>query len=193
MELGLNRLDRLVSITPCNDNGAAFRTLNLENKLYTEAIELLLSDQLFTSYLSEDALLSFTVVSTEEDALLAGIQQCQGYGETQTMCRSTDTTTMEAAHHKGLSLGKYKAYLILSAYDETITAHDCKNLSMGQIQTLIDQYVEDGDTPYPHRLGEKDYGRENGNNRQSCENNHENRQGSGCEWGNGNNFCNNQT
>lgn len=142
VELALNRFDRVVNVTAFNDDGARIlQKLNLKNKSYTEAVELLLSDRTFESYLSAESLLSFTVVSDKEEALLAGIQQCKGYVLVNAECHGVNADNMEAAHHNGLSFGKYQAYLELFEYDKTITPDDCKLLSMRQIRDRISQYT----------------------------------------------------
>lgn len=148
VELVLNRFDLVVEATAYNDDGARIlQNLNLNHKPYTQAVELLLADETFESYLTEDSLLSFTVVSDKEEALLAGIQQCQGYAQTNAVCHSANAELVENAHHSGLSLGKYQAFLELSQYDSTITAEDCKGLSMRQIRNLISGYQSGLDMP----------------------------------------------
>lgn len=154
VELGLNRMDRVVTVTPYNDDGAQLvQSLSLKHKPYTEAVELLLADETLKSYLNEDALLSFTVVSRKKDAILTGIQQCRGYSQSGAQCHSADTDFMEAAHGCGLSFGKYQAFLELAKYDETITPEECKNLSMGQIRDCIDSYTEGTDSTESHGSG----------------------------------------
>lgn len=148
VELALNRFDRVVEVEAYNDDGTAvLENLRLENKPYTEAIELLLSDKTFESYLSDDSLLSFTVVSKKEAALLAGIQQCRGYSQTNSQCHSANADSMDDAHQSGLSFGKYQAYLELLQYDETITPEECRHLSMKELRDLINQYA--GGDPLP--------------------------------------------
>lgn len=144
VELGLNRLDRVVRMEAFNDDGATIlQGLKLQHKKYTQAIELLLADKTFSGYLTPDALLSFTVVSDKQEALLAGIQQCHGYAQANAQCHGANEQLMEQAHHSGLSVGKYKAFLILSQYDKTITAEDCRELSMRQLCDMIRLYESD--------------------------------------------------
>lgn len=142
VELALNRFDRVVDAVAYNDDGTLIlENLNFKNKPYTDAVEQLLADEAFASYLTGGALLSFTVVSDKEETLLAGIQQCRGYAENRATCHSANTDNMEEAHHNGLSVGKYQAYLELSKYDKTITPEDCRYLSMSEIRDIINQYV----------------------------------------------------
>ncbi|MEG2074609.1 MAG: hypothetical protein RRY54_07560, partial [Angelakisella sp.] len=147
LELALNRLDRVINVTAYNDDGAQIlQNLNLINKPYTQAVELLLADKPFENYLSGDSLLSFTVVSKMEEKLLLGIQQCSGYAENRATCHGANAELIDEAHSKGLSFGKYQAYLALAEYDKSITPEDCRQLSMRQIRDRINQYAEDEST-----------------------------------------------
>lgn len=164
VELALNRFDRVVDAAAFNDDGAEIlQNLNLKNKPYIRAVELLLADETFERYLSGDALLSFTVVSDKEEALLAGIQQCQGYAKTNAECNGANAQLMEDAHHNGLSFGKYQAFLELAQFDSSITPEDCKNLSMRQIRDLINGYQGGSDTSAG--CGQGNGGRGQGNGR----------------------------
>lgn len=148
VELGLNRLDRVVTVAAYNEDGATvLQNLSLKHKTYTQAIELLLADATFAGYLTEDAALSFTVVSEKEQELLTGIQQCHGYAQSNAECHGASTQLVEEAHHNGLSFGKYQAYLVLSQYDNALTVEDCKGLSMRQIRDLIRQYQSGAQAP----------------------------------------------
>lgn len=166
VELGLNHLDRVVTVDSYNEDGAlVIQNLSLKNKPYTEAVELLLADETFISYLSEDELLSFTVVSDKKDTLLSGIQQCKGFKQNSAECRGSKPELMEEAHLSGLSFGKYQAFLELSQYNSSVTPEDCVGLSMRQIRNLINQYTNDknSDNP-PNWQGQgKGYGRRGGN------------------------------
>ena len=53
-------------------------------------------------------------------------------------CYALDPETAQAAREAGLSLGKYRAYLALSALDPTVTQADAGEMTMGEIQQCID-------------------------------------------------------
>lgn len=53
-------------------------------------------------------------------------------------CYALDPETAQAARDAGLSLGKYRAYLALSALDPTVTQADAGEMTMGEIQQCID-------------------------------------------------------
>ncbi|MEG2570169.1 MAG: hypothetical protein RSA70_01920 [Clostridia bacterium] len=141
IEFKLNRLDRVVDAKAYNDDGArVLQNLDFKNKTYTAAIELLLADKTFESYVSQDALLSITVVSDNEDALIRGIKNCRGSAQLKTECHGASAELLEKAQESGLSFGKYRAFVELSQYDKTITPQDCKSLSMRQIRDKIRAY-----------------------------------------------------
>lgn len=138
-ELSLNVFDRVVKAEAYNEEGGSIlQNLNLQNKPYTQAIELLLADDGFVKYMEIDSQLSFTVVSKNEKSLLEGIQGCHGYSDTQAQCHSVDSSEITAAHSQGFSLGKYRAFLELSKYDSSITADECRKMSMHEIQMRIE-------------------------------------------------------
>lgn len=141
IELALNRFQRVVSATPFNEDGeAALEALNLEGKTYTEAIEELLADQTFSSYLTPDAALTFTVASSQEEELLSGIQECLDKTAYSASCLISDSDTIAQAHENHLSFGKYRAYLELQQYDASITPDQVRSMTMRQIYDLISQY-----------------------------------------------------
>ena len=53
-------------------------------------------------------------------------------------CYALDPETAQAARDAGLSLGKYRAYLTLSALDPTVTQDEAGEMTMGELQRCID-------------------------------------------------------
>lgn len=151
VELALNRFDNVVEASAYNDDGAeALNGLDLKGKLYTEAIDILLSDSEFISALGENSRLNFTVVSDRQDEIIDGIQGCKGYGQYNGYCHGADGDLVSQAHCHGLSVGKYRAYTELSQYDETITAEDCRDMTMRQIYDMIREYSGEEYTEAEH-------------------------------------------
>ncbi len=74
--------------------------------------------------------------------LSADSGHCEGMlsdgGEAGLTCYALDPETAQAARDAGLSLGKYRAYLALSALDPTVTQADAGEMTMGEIQQCID-------------------------------------------------------
>ena len=69
---------------------------------------------------------------------------------------------MHDAHEAGLSFGKYRAYLELKELDPDITPDDIRDLSMREIQDLIDSLSggestsSDGNAAVPDSTGVSD-------------------------------------
>ncbi len=141
LELALNCFDRVVSVTPYNEDGEMLlEGLKVEGRFYADAIDLIVESDGMQKYLTEEAALTFTVASgseAREGMLLTGIEQssgCTRYGGTG--CHA-DVSTVSDAHSNGMSFGKYAAYLILSEYDDTIGVEDCSRMTMAEIQSQI--------------------------------------------------------
>lgn len=144
VELALNRFDNVVEASAYNEDGAeALNGLDLKGKPYTEAIDSLLKNSEFISCLEENNRLDFTVVSDRQDEIIEGIRGCKGYGQYNGYCHGADSSMASQAHGYGFSVGKYRAYTELSQYDETITAEDCRNMTMRQIYDMIRKYSEE--------------------------------------------------
>lgn len=141
IELTLNRFQRVLSATPYNQDGeAVLDDLNLEGKIYTDAIEELLAGQAFSSYATSDAALTFTVVSDQEGSLISGIQDCVDKTSFSAACKTSDPEAMARAHDNQLSFGKYRAFLELQQYDASVTPDQVRSMTMRQIYDLISQY-----------------------------------------------------
>lgn len=93
--------------------------------------------------MQENGEIDFTVVSDNEDRIISGIQGCKGYGQYNGSCNGADHETAAQARSHGLSVGKYKAYLELSEYDSSVTADDCKNMTMRQIRDMIAEHTDE--------------------------------------------------
>lgn len=149
IELALNRFDRVVSATGFNKDGeAVLENLSLKGSTYTEAIDQILESAGMEPYLTEAAELVFTVAASDdekEDMLLSGIGNCSGNIEHGGHSVSADMDTVTLAHHNGMSLGKYSAYLELSQYDPSVTVEDCHHMSMSQIHGLIREHEKEHD------------------------------------------------
>ena len=149
IELELNRMDRVISAKAYNEDGEkVLEGLSLEWKHYMDAVDLVVESDRMQPYLAGDAALTFTVASgsqQREELLLTGIRNCHGCAGHGGTSVGTDVDMVEDAHESGLSLGKYAAYNILRQYDDTITAADCRNMTMAEIRSLIREHESCGE------------------------------------------------
>lgn len=143
VELGLNRFENVVSAEGYNDDGSEILSgIDLKGKSYTEAIDMLLSMQEFDKYMDGNAVLEFTVAADNQKSIITGIKGCDAYNRYRGACHSADNELVKDAHKNGLSLGKYRAYLELSQYDSSVTAEDCRDMTMHQIHDMIDEHTD---------------------------------------------------
>lgn len=143
LELGINRFDRIVSVEGYNDDGRELAaSLNIKYMNYADGVAQILEDQNIEDYLSQDALLSLTVAgenAEQYDEILADMESCAS-AHANVSCHSGDVEEMHEAHAEGVSLGKYRAFLRLQELDPSVTLDDIRDLTMREIQDLIDEY-----------------------------------------------------
>lgn len=148
IELALNRIDRVVSVTAFNAEGAKIlKDLSLKGQKYTDAIDRIVESSDMRAYLTDKSELVFTVAadSSRESELKAGVEQCSGHIEHKSESVSADIEVVPQAHDHGLSLGKYYAYLQLNQYDESVTVDECRDMSMAEIHGLISEHEHGGE------------------------------------------------
>ena len=147
IELGLNRFDKVVSMTAYNGEGEEIlEGLSLNGKTYTDAIDMIVESEAMSMYLTDTSELVFTVASdrSREKELKKGVDRCSGHIGHSSQSVSTDIEIVSQAHEEGLSLGKYYAYLQLNEYDENVTVDVCRDMSMDEIHSLISEHEQDG-------------------------------------------------
>lgn len=140
LELSLNRLDRVISVTGYNPEGEALASsLDLTFQPYTQALEEILSSETVSAYLAADNAVSITVACdnpAKSARMLSAAQACaQGCG--QVYCHESGSAELEEAHHAGMSVGKYRAFLELQALDPSVTEEEVQSMSMREIRDRI--------------------------------------------------------
>lgn len=144
VELTLNCYDRVIAATAYNEDGEnILKGIRVRGRLYTDAIDAIIEGTAMQPYLTPDSALTFTVAasdSTKEDAILTGIESSPGYQSHNGQCHTADVTSLPEAHASGLSFGKYAAYLVLSQFDSAVTPEDCRNMSMSEIHSQINEH-----------------------------------------------------
>lgn len=147
MELGLNRFERVVSVTAYNPQGEEIlQTLSLKGKKYTDAIDMVVESQAIKRYLTDEAELVFTVAAggSFEKVIEAGVENCSKHSGHKCHNVSADMETAALAHDNGMSVGKYYAYLQLSQYDSTVTLEECRHMSMEEIHGHLMEHGQGG-------------------------------------------------
>lgn len=141
IELILNRKNRVTDANSRNRDGEiVLEHVQLKGKDYLEAVELLVESEAMEPYLTTDAKLTVTVASAKAEELLSGLEDSIVATHYHGMCQSADMEIVTAAHDCGMSLGKYQIYQLLTQYGSGLTAENCQNISMCQLQQLLSQY-----------------------------------------------------
>lgn len=112
LELGVNRFDRVVSVTGMNADGQALaERLDVKNLPYEEAVQQTLASEPIQSCLDQGEQLSVAVVPDDPeqgDAILRYVSHCTR-GEENAHCFMMDGADRQAAHARGMSCGEYAA------------------------------------------------------------------------------------
>ena len=141
IELTLNRLHRVVSAEAFNDDAQiVLQDVEVKGMVYTQAIDALLESASMQPYLTDNAVLSFTVAADSkktESMLLTGIGECAGCRQYRGLCASADEALIREAHQNGLSFGKYRVYLALLDSGAAITPDECRDMSMAELRSMM--------------------------------------------------------
>ena len=72
------------------------------------------------------------------------MEECAS-GQRNIRCHASSAESVEEAHRLGMSVGKYRAYLILLELDPDITPEEVQEMTMRELYQLIQSYTqEDG-------------------------------------------------
>lgn len=148
IELELNRFDKVVAVTAYNEEAEDILDgLSLKGRRYTDAIQIIVRSKAMQNYLKKESELYFTVAadSSYKCKIEAGVEHCCGHIGHKAKSVRADIELVSEAHSRGLSLGKYYAYLQLLQYDDTVTVEHCKDMSISEIHGLIDEHQHDGE------------------------------------------------
>ncbi len=143
LELGINRFDRIVSVEGYNAEAEELLDgLDIRFLPYQEGIRELLDSAGLQDYLAQDGLLSFTVAgdSDEQSSQILDYVETCAQDHQNMQCHLSGMDEMEAAHQEDMSVGKYRAYLALKDVDPSVTLEEVREMSMHQIQELLESY-----------------------------------------------------
>lgn len=140
IELGVNRFDRIISVTGSNNDGEELAaSLQIQYSGYEEAVEQILSDGEITALLSDGAVMTIGVIGSDSAQSAQILSNIESYTRSQenAYCYSARPEDAKAAHELGLSTGKYRAYLELQALDPNITPEEIQQMTMREIRDRI--------------------------------------------------------
>lgn len=136
MELGINRMDHVISVEGYNEDGINLaESLDLKHLNYQDAILKILEEEKIQTLLEKDELLEISVVGEEKEAqqkVQKEIEACVKNQE-NINCHCVKQSEVQEAHEKGMSYGKYRAYLHLKEHGSDITEDEAKESTMRQM------------------------------------------------------------
>lgn len=139
IELGVNRFGQVVTVNAYNEEGEnILKNVSLKNVSYMQAIVRILEDESENGFLSGDSGLVFTIVSDNSKVMLEKITKNELFNFYGAQAYIADQSCMQEAHRHNMSFGKYRAYMELSEYDQSITVEDCHGMTMEEIQDKIE-------------------------------------------------------
>lgn len=141
IELGVNRLDRVILVDGLNEDGQALsRALDVKHRHYAEAVEQIVHCDSIAALLSGDEVMVITVIGADgrqSAQILSDVELCTA-NQSNTHCYFARPEEVAAAHETGLSCGKYRAFLELQLLDPEITPEAVQGMTMREIRDWVD-------------------------------------------------------
>lgn len=147
LELGINRLNRVVSVKGFNEDGEILaKKLDIRFMDYQDALNLILKNPKITELLAADGVMSFCVVGrnrrkNQEMKILSMLEE-KTKTSLNTYCHYADFKEVKEAHHQGLSYGKYKALMQLKKNHPEIQPENFRNIPMKDIHRMLENSGE---------------------------------------------------
>lgn len=148
IELGLNRFDRVISVSARNDGGAiVVENESLRNQLCDTAVAELLNGESMSSFLSDSARVVVTVFSVngkKQQILLDEVQQAADrtlaahHSGVNTEYHTVSEQEIESAHAHGVTAGKYLYLQQLVEVAPDLNIEEYTHDSIEQLQGQID-------------------------------------------------------
>lgn len=153
LQLGINRLDRVVTITGYNPEGRQLASsLNLFFLPYGDAVEAILSAEDAQPYLEENLPVTIAVEGENEEKeqeILDTASNCANAHHGNVSCHHADSGLAQEARELGISLGKYQVYLELKALDPTLTPEEAQGLTMRELRERLAALSQSGEQTAP--------------------------------------------
>lgn len=140
LELGINRLDKVISVEGINEDGKVLAdTLDLRFLAYDQAVEEILQNGQIEEMLSGDAALTIAVAGDDTERcrhMLAELEDRTAEQDNAYYCAVT-SDEREQAHHMGISCGKYAVYQELQALGSDLAPEEVQDMSMRELRDLL--------------------------------------------------------
>ena len=144
--LGVNRFDRVISLTGYNPDGEdLIRSLDVKFLNYSDAVEQIMASHQISALLDQDELMTISVTgqnAQQSEEIYARIQSCTDTQEA-IYCYHAESKEAAQAHHLGLSHPRYQAYLALQEQGTPVDAAELNSMSMKEIRELLGEHHEE--------------------------------------------------
>ena len=151
IEMSINRFDQVIDINDFNEDGRKLAdSLNIKYMNYADAVEQVLNNDTITALLSNNEVVTITVIGPDRRQsakILSGVEVC-AEERCNTYCFFASSEEVADAHGMGLSCGKYRAFLELQLLDPNITPEAVQEMTMREIQDLIDRLSTDSENNF---------------------------------------------
>lgn len=136
IELNINGFDRVISIKNINEDGKILsKSLNIMFENYHSAIDKIVENSKITELLSNDGVLSFSVLpyNQKQGQNIINYISNRTQKNKNIYCYEVSHSDALCAKNLGLSYGKYKKYIQIKSMGFDITPDDIRNMSMKKI------------------------------------------------------------
>ena len=144
--LGVNRFDRVISLTGYNPDGEdLIRSLDVKFLNYSDAVAQIMANDQISALLDQDELMTIAVTgqnAQQSEEIYARIQSCTDTQES-VYCYHAASEEAAQAHHLGLSHPRYQAYLALLDQGTPVDAGSLNSMSMKEIRELLGEHHEE--------------------------------------------------
>ncbi|NLC72527.1 MAG: hypothetical protein GX684_01965 [Ruminococcaceae bacterium] len=153
-ELGVNLFDKVISVKNQNPEDKSVSVPGgIKYKDYAQALDTLLASEELSAYIKDDAVISVTAVGSSEKAgkqMLGKISACNFAQRQGAICSYESREEAKTAKDLGISLGKYRMYLLLLKLDAEITPEAANNMTMRELKDLIYKLSEEKGVEAPN-------------------------------------------
>ena len=161
IELGINRLDKVISVQGYNTEGEEIiSAVNIKYANYDEAIDCIVEEERRCGYLVDNDEVSITVDCPKEEKFQEindRISTCKIQEKQTVSIDQCQNDTVEEAHKNGMSFGKYKATLQLQEVNPCVTIEDAKDMSMKDIKAMTNGETSlHGNAPQASNMPQQD-------------------------------------
>lgn len=133
IELQVNIYDKVVGFSAYDAADASLSTV--ENQNYTDAVQ-----QIMTAKRWQNASVVITVAGGSQqkcENMISSLQNCSMQCMQKATYVTADSGLLQASRQAGMSLGKYKAYLLLKETDPSVTIEEVQQMTMHEIHQKL--------------------------------------------------------